>query len=84
MSEICVKYQATDQEGNVLENHSTYSHSFDSVQEAEAWLEEEGDMFLTACNIDSKILEGNQFADELLIVRVNGFPVMKEEVLVNV
>jgi hypothetical protein len=84
MSQICVKYQVTDKEGNVLENHSTYSHSFKSVEEAEVWLEEEGDFFLASCDIDSKVLGGDYVADDLLIVKINGFPVVSEEVLANV
>lgn len=84
MSEICVKYQVTDEEGKVLKPHSTYSHSFATVEEAQKWIDEEGDFFVTACEIDSKNMGGQYLADDLLIVRVNGFPVTQEEVLVNV
>jgi hypothetical protein len=81
---LYVKYQVTDKDGKVLDNHSTYSHSFNSIEEAQEWIEEEGDFFLASCNIDSKAIGGEYLADDLLIVRVNGFPVVKEEVLANV
>ena len=81
MSQICVKYEVRDQAGKVLEEHSTYSHSFATVEEAEEWLYEEGDTFTHACNIDSRVIGGDNLADDLLIVRVNGFPVLEEEIL---
>lgn len=86
MSEICVKYQARNDEGKILPKHSTYSlRSFKTVEEAEKWIEEEGDGFLQGCLIDSKNMEGEVFAqDELLIVKINGFPVVEEEVLAYV
>ena len=84
MSEIVVKYQVTDKEGKVLPEHSTYSHSFATVELAEKWIEEEGEGFVQACLIDSENLGGEGIADDLLIVRVNGFPVVDEEVLLYV
>jgi len=84
MSEIVVKYQARDEEGKVLPKHSTYSHSFETVEIAEKWIEEEGEGFIQACLIDSENLGGGFSADDLLIVRVNGFPVVEEEVLLYV
>jgi hypothetical protein len=81
MSEICVKYQVTDKDGKVLDEHSTYSHSFATVEEAEQWMYEEGDFFTEACHIDSKNIGGEGLADELLIVEINGFPVVDEVVL---
>lgn len=81
MSEICVKYQVTDREGRVLPGHSTYSHSFATIEEAEEWMYREGDFFIESCYIDSKIIGGDWSDEELLIVRVNGFPVKQEEVL---
>jgi hypothetical protein len=81
VSEICVKYQVTDKEGKVLDEHSTYSHSFATVEEAEEWMYREGDFFTESCYVDSKIIGGDWANDELLIVSVNGFPVEKEEVI---
>ncbi len=81
MSQICVKYEVRDQAGEVLEEHSTYSHSFATVEEAKEWLYEEGDTFTHACNIDSRAIGGDNLADDLLVVRVNGFPVLEEETL---
>ncbi len=81
MSEICVKYEMRDQEGKVLEEHSTYSHSFATVEDAQNWIEEEGESFTQACYVDSVAIGGNDLADDLIIVKINGFPVVEEEIL---
>lgn len=81
MGEIRVKYEVRDQAGKVLEEHTTYSDPFATVEEAEEWLYEEGDNFTQACNVDSKAIGGDNLADDLLIVKINGFPVIEEEVI---
>ena len=82
MSEIVVKYQVTNEQGEVINAHSTYSlKNFDTVEMAQAWIDEEGENFTNACHIDSEMLGMENLSDDLLIVRVNGFPVTTEEVL---
>jgi hypothetical protein len=51
------------------------------VEDAQNWIEEEGESFTQACYVDSVAIGGNDLADDLIIVKINGFPVVEEEIL---
>jgi hypothetical protein len=78
---IHVKYEVRDINGNLMNEHSTYTErEFNTIPEAEEWVRNESDWFVESCTIDSNQIN-EVISDDLVIVEINGFPVTEEKVV---